>query len=103
MWGLLIALLIGIAVGYFVAGKQDKSRLFWIGALWAVVIAAVLNIVGYFTNNNPTTAGGDVSFFGLLISFVISLAVFLLGVWVGDMLEGRRHRRGALPPNSPRV
>jgi hypothetical protein len=101
MWGLLIAVLIGVAVGYFSAGKQDKSRLFWIGALWAVVVAAILNVTGWFVNINPTTAGGDVSFFGLLISFLVTIAVFLIGVWVGDLFEGRRTR--ALPPNSPRV
>ena len=101
MWGLLIALIAGIAVGYLMKGKQDKSRLFWIGALWAVVVAAILNIAGWFIDTNPMTAGDDVSFWGLLWSFVVSLAVFLLGVWVGDLIEGRGHRR-ALPPNNPR-
>lgn len=97
MWGILIALLVGVAVGYFAAGKQDKSRLFWIGALWAVIVAFVLNILGWFIDMNPTTAGDDVSFPALVLSFLVSLGVFLVGVWVGDMLEGRRERR-ALPP-----
>lgn len=96
MWGILIALIVGIAVGYMMKGKQDKSRLFWIGALWAVVIAAVLNVIGWFVDMNPTTAGDDVGFWSLVVSFVVTLAVFLIGVWIGDLVEGRRHR--ALPP-----
>lgn len=102
MWGILIPLLVGIAVGYFMKGKQDKSRLFWIGAIWALVIAIVLNAIGWFTGNNPTTGGDGVNGTGIFVSFIVSLVVFLVGVWLGDMVEGRRTRR-ALPPNSPRV
>ena len=100
MWGILIALLAGLAVGYFMKGKQDKSRLFGIGAIWALIVAFVLNVAGWFIDVNPTTAGDDVSFIGLLLSFLVSLAVFLIGVWLGDLIEGRRERR-ALPPTRP--
>src|SRR5688572_2283996 len=41
MWGILIPLLIGVAVGYLSPGHQDKSRLFMRGLLWGVLIAAV--------------------------------------------------------------
>ena len=102
MWGILIPLLVGIAVGYFVSGKQDKSRLFWIGAIWALVIAVVLNVIGWFTGYNPLTGAGDVDGTGIFLSFIVSLVVFLVGVWIGDMVEGRRTRR-ALPPSSPRI
>lgn len=100
MWGIIIPLLVGLAVGYFTKGKQDKSRLFGLGAIWALILAFVLNAIGWFIDVNPTTAGDDVSFVGLVLSFLVSLAVFLLGVWLGDMLEGRSGRR-ALPPTRP--
>jgi uncharacterized membrane protein len=103
MWGILIALLIGVAVGYFSAGKQDKSRLFWIGALWALIGAIVINAIGWFTGYNPLTGGAGVDGTGLFFSFIVTLVVFLVGVWIGDMVEGRRTRRGALPPSNPRV
>lgn len=102
MWGILIPLLIGVALGYFVKGKQDKSRLFWIGAIAALVTAVVLNALGFFLGNNPTTGGDAVDGTSIFWSFVVSLLVFLVGVWIGDKLEGRGHRR-ALPPNNPRV
>lgn len=102
MWGILIPLLAGVAYGYFAKGKQDKSRLFMIGAVFAVILALILNAIGWFTNNNPTTGGGDVSFWAIVVSSIISLVIFLAGVWTGDMLEHRRDRR-ALPPTQPRV
>ena len=102
MWGILIPLLIGVAYGYFAAGKQDKSRLFWMGAIFALVVAVVLNLIGWFTGNDPLTGAGDVDGTSIFLSTIVSLVIFLAGVWVGDMFEGRRHRR-ALPPNSPRV
>ena len=102
MWGIIIPLLIGIAVGYLSPGKQNKSRLFWMGVIWALVIAIVLNVIGFFIGNNPTTGTDAVDGTGLFLSFVVSVVVFLIGVWLGDMFEGRRHRR-ALPPTNPRV
>ena len=101
MWGILIPLLIGIAVGYFTAGKQDKSRLFWIGAIWAAVVAIVLNALGWFLDINPVTGADEVDGMGIFLGFVVSIVVFLVGVWIGDLFEGRRTR--ALPPTQPRV
>lgn len=102
MWGIIIALLVGIAVGYFAKGKQDKSRLFWMGAIWALVVAVVLNLIGWFTGYNPLTGGAGVDGTGIFVSFLVSLVIFLAGVWIGDMIEGRGHDR-ALPPSNPRV
>jgi len=101
MWGILIPLMIGIAVGYFSPGKEDKSRLFWIGAIWALVVAVVLNGLGWFLDINPITGADEVDGVGIFLGFLVSIVVFLVGIWIGDMFEGRRTR--ALPPSSPRV
>ena len=100
MWGILLPILIGIAVGYFSPGKQDKGRMLKVGALWALVLAVVITLLGYFTGNNPLTGGSGVGFVSLFLSFVVSLLLFLAGVWIGDLLEGRKSRR-ATPPGSP--
>jgi hypothetical protein len=102
MWGILIPLLIGVAVGYFSPGHQDKSRMFMRGLLWAVVIAVVVAAIGWITNTDPLTmAGLGGSYVGLVLSFVIALVIFLVGVWVGDWLEGRRTRRAQPPATRP--
>lgn len=97
MWGILIPLLIGIAVGYFTPGHTDKSRLFVRGALWAVLVAAILVLLANVFGMNPL-GYGDLGFVALTLSFIVSILVFLVGVWIGDMIEGRRRM---VPPAAP--
>lgn len=94
MWGLLIALVVGIAYGYMSPGKQDKSFIFKRGLLWGLIIALVVALLGFFFHANPLGLG-DTSFVGLFLSFVVLTIVFVVGVWIGDMVEGRgRTTRG---------
>ena len=95
MWGFLV-FLIGLAYGWMSPGRQDKSRLFMRGLLWGVVIAIVLALIGFFFGSNPVTGGPNTGFFDVVwTSIVLSLA-FILGVWIGDMIEGRRARTGGV-------
>lgn len=89
MWGLLV-FLIGIAYGWMSPGKQDKSTLFKKGLLYGLVVAIVVSLLGFFFNSNPLGLG-DNGFVGILISAVVLTLAFILGVWIGDMIEGRRH------------
>ena len=91
MWGLIV-FVIGIAYGYMSPGRQDKSTLFKKGLLWGLIIAVVVALLGFFFNANPL-GFGDMGFFGILISAIILTLVFIVGVWLGDMIEGRRHNR----------
>ena len=91
MWGFLIAIVVGIAYGYMSPGKQDKSFIFKRGLLWGLLISVVVALLGYFFHANPLGLA-DTSFFGLFLSFVVLTLVFILGVWVGDMIEGRKGR-----------
>jgi ethanolamine transporter EutH len=93
-WGLIV-FLIGIAYGWLSPGRQDKSYIFKQGLLWGLVVAIVVAILGYFFGLNPLGLG-DVSFLNLLISFIVLTLVFMVGVWLGDMIEGRRATRGGL-------
>ena len=89
MWGLIV-FVIGIAYGYMSPGRQDKSTLFKKGLLWGLVIAVVVALLGFFFNSNPLGLG-DTGFFGILISAIVLTLAFIVGVWLGDMIEGRRH------------
>lgn len=95
MWGLLIALVIGLAYGWMTPGRQDKSRLFWKGLLWGIILSLVVVVVGWFADLNPIGLG-DASFFGMVLSFVLLTISFLVGVWIGDAVEGRRARAGGM-------
>jgi amino acid permease len=66
------------------------------GLLWGVVIAVVLAIVGFFFGNNPVTANPNMGFFDVVWTAIVLSLAFILGVWLGDMLEGRRARTGGV-------
>lgn len=95
MWGFLV-FLIGLAYGWMSPGRQDKSRLFMRGLLWGVVIAVVLALIGFFFGSNPVTAGGNMGFFDVVWTAIVLSLAFILGVWIGDMVEGRRARTGGV-------
>lgn len=91
-WGLVI-FLVGIAYGYMVKGKTDKSEVFKKGLLWGVVVAIVVALLGFLFNVNPLGLG-DAGFLGIVLSFVVLTLLFILGVWIGDWIESRREPSG---------
>ena len=92
-WGILVVL-IGIAYGYFTPGRQSKMAILKRGLLWGLVIAIVFAALGFFFGVDPLgLAASPVSFF---ISFVVLTLLFILGVWIGDLIEGRSGRGRAV-------
>lgn len=85
-WGLVI-FLVGIAYGWMSAGREDKSQIFKRGLLWGLVAAIVVAVLGFFFNVNPLGIG-DTGFISLFLSFLVLTVVFIVGVWIGDMLPG---------------
>lgn len=88
-WG-LIAFLVGLAYGWIAAGKQDKSELLKRGLLIGVVVAIVLAVAGWLTDAPALGVGG--TFAVIWTAFVLAL-LFILGVWIGDLLEGRKRTK----------
>jgi quinol-cytochrome oxidoreductase complex cytochrome b subunit len=86
MWGFLI-FLIGIAYGWLSPGKEDKSTLFKKGALWGIVAAIAIAIIGFVTGYNPIGLA-DNGIVGNIIAAVVLALAFIIGVWIGDMLPG---------------
>jgi uncharacterized membrane protein YvlD (DUF360 family) len=85
-----VAFVIGVLYGAVKAGRQDKSGLLLQGLLIGVILAVVLALVGFFTGHGALgVAGGLAIVWGAL---VLTL-VFVLGVWVGDLLTGQRKTR----------
>lgn len=93
-WG-LVAVALGMLYGYFSTGRQDKSEMLKTGVVWGVIIAVVFGVLGALLRTNPLGLGESV--LASFISIVFTLLLFLLGVWLGDLLEARRQDR------SPRV
>jgi len=88
-WGLLI-FLVGIVYGWLSPGRQDKGRLFKNGLLIGVVLALVLALLGWMGNTNPI---GLTGVFGIILAVVVMTLLFILGAWIGDLIEGGTRRR----------
>ena len=86
MWG-LVTFLIGIAFGFFNKGRQDKSRLFMTGLLIGLVLAIIFGLLGGLSG-----LGLPGGFVGILITAIILTILFVIGVWLGDLLEGQSGR-----------
>lgn len=92
MWLLLIALLAGVAYGYMAAGKQDKSRLFMKGLLIGVVLAVVVAVLAFLFDFNVLGLA-EQGFLSIIINAALLALAFIVGVWIGDMVEHRRSPR----------
>jgi len=93
-WGLIV-FVIGIAYGWLTPGRQSKRELFKKGLLWGLLVAAVMFLVGLFAPRfNPLGLGG-MGVFGTIIAAIVLSLLFVLGVWLGDWLEGRGTTRAA--------
>jgi cation transporter-like permease len=90
VWG-IIAFVVGIAYGWLARGRQDKSRLFVTALIWGFVIALVLALIGLLVGQSAIGLGQGVV--GFFISVLIISLLFILGVWIGDLIEGASKRR----------
>jgi peptidoglycan/LPS O-acetylase OafA/YrhL len=89
MWGLL-ALVIGVLYGWLKPGSQDKSRLLVNGLVIGLVVGLALALLGVAVGSNPVYFGSG--FLGIFLGIVIITLLFVLGVWLGDLIE-RKPRR----------
>lgn len=93
-WGLVV-IVIGFAYGALKAGRQDKSRLFLRGLLIGIVIAVVLVLLSSLTKVPVLQIAGVAGAVGIVITALVLSLLFVLGVWLGDLVTGggRRRRR----------
>lgn len=89
-WG-LVTIVVGILYGWLSPGRQQRMQLFKTGLLIGVVLGLALALLGYFYGANPLGLG--VGFLDILISVVVLTLLFILGTWIGDLLE-RATKRG---------
>jgi cation transporter-like permease len=92
-WGLL-TFVIGILYGALSRGRQDKSQLFKQGLVIGLVLALVLVVIGVLTGAPALGIGGA---FGIIIAAIVLSLLFILGVWIGDLITSGRDRRAVRP------
>jgi ABC-type multidrug transport system permease subunit len=93
-WGLVV-LVLGFAYGALKPGRQDKGRLFREGVLIGAVVAAILLLLGFLTHVPVLEIAGVVGAIGVLVTAVVLSLLFVIGVWLGDLVTGGARRRPA--------
>ncbi|MEA3204394.1 MAG: hypothetical protein QOI63_2076 [Thermoplasmata archaeon] len=93
-WGLVVVIL-GFAYGALKPGRQDKGRLMMQGLLIGVILAAILLVLSFLTKVPVLEIAGVVGAVGLVITAVVLSLLFVLGVWLGDLVTGGARRRPA--------
>lgn len=91
-WGLVV-FLIGIVWGLIAPGRQGKLSMLFSGLMIGLILGLVFAILGYAVENNPMGLGDDIWSFA--VAFFLLTLVFVLGVWVGDLIESMARRRPA--------
>lgn len=92
MWG-LIAFVIGLVYGWASPGRQNKMSMFRTGLLVGLVLALVLALIGFVTGSDPLGVGLGAGMLAIVINVLVITLLFILGVWLGDLIEGSRARR----------
>ena len=87
-WGLL-TFVIGILYGALAAGRQDKGHLFKQGLVIGLVVALVLIVIGVLVGAPALGFGGA---FGIIVAAIVLSLLFVLGVWIGDLITGARRQ-----------
>lgn len=83
-WGIVV-IVIGVIYGYAKPGKQSKWQIFKTGLLIGIVLALLFALLGSTFGLSAIGIGGG--FFGTIIDIVILTILFIIGVWIGDILE----------------
>jgi VIT1/CCC1 family predicted Fe2+/Mn2+ transporter len=90
-WGLIV-FVVGILYGWLSPGRQNKGYLFKQGLVIGLVLALVLALIGWAAGANPLgLAMGDA--LGIFLAVVILTLLFILGAWIGDLIEGPTRKR----------
>jgi hypothetical protein len=86
-----LALVLGVLYGWLAPGRQDKGHILKMGLLIGLILAIVLALLGLGTGASPIGFGEG--FLGAFLSVLIITLLFILGVWLGDAIEGMTKKR----------
>lgn len=92
VWGIL-TFGVGVVYGLLRPGRENKWLLFKTGLLIGLILALVFALIGFFLYVDPL--GFGTTFLGLFVTVLVLTVLFVLGAWVGDLIEGVARRRTA--------
>ena len=82
----ILIVIIGIIYGYMKPGKENRSALLKRGIVIGIILGAIMVGLGLLLGRTILLLGGIVGVY-LFIEVIILAVLFIIGTYIGDMLE----------------
>ena len=79
-----LAFIIGLVYGYAKPGKEDRWELFKRGTVYGIVLGIIFGLIGFFVGGPLLFAASAI---GIFVEVVFLVIVFIIGTFIGDLLE----------------
>ena len=89
VWLELLNFIIGISFGFFHRGKEDFNGILRNSAIVGIVLGIIFVIASMYLLPGGITSEVDfLGVFGIFITILIFVIIFIVGAFIGDWLEG---------------
>ena len=82
----ILIIIIGIIYGYMKPGKEDRSALLKKGVVIGIILGAVMVVLGLIGGRWILLLGSLAGVF-VFVEVIILAVLFIIGTYIGDMLE----------------
>ena len=82
----ILIIIIGIIYGYMRSGKEDRFALLKKGAIIGIILGAIMVVLGLIGGGGILLLGG-LAGAAVFIEVIILAVLFIIGTYIGDMLE----------------
>ena len=82
----ILIIIIGIIYGYMKPGKEDRSALLKKGVVIGIILGAITIVLGLLGGGGFLLFGSIVGV-AIFIEIIILAVLFVIGTYIGDMLE----------------
>ena len=80
----ILAFIIGLVYGYVKPGKEERWDLLKKGIVYGIILGIVFGVIAFFVGGLLFSAAGAI---GVFIEVVFLVIIFIIGTFVGDVLE----------------
>lgn len=88
MWFELLNFIIGIAFGFFHHGKEDLLGILRNGAIIGIVLGIIFVLLSaLLVPEGISISVGFLGVFGIFIQIIMFVIIFIVGAFIGDLLE----------------
>lgn len=90
---LLLVFIIGIVFGFLHKGKEAYTDLLKFSAIYGIVLGIIfVLILSLFAPESISIGASFLGVFGIFVTIIIFVIIFIIGAFVGDLLEGVRKK-----------